>query len=312
MITPWHYLLTQANVIIQYFKLLFLPLPHWLNVDHDFPLSRSLFEYPTFLSVSFLLLLIGLAAYLVNKKRVISFSIFFFFIVLAPSSSIIPLWDFMVEYRLYLPLLSYGLIVATGLDYFYVFLARQGYKKMAFGIVSGVAVLLISFYSTLTIERNYIFKDDLTLWSDAARKSPYKMRVHHNLGRAYFEKGRMDQAIQEGQIALRLSANLDRKENVKFVLNLLGGAYFVKGQTDDATRMFQRAIEVDPNFATSYYNMSCVHATRKEKDKAMEYLKKAVSLDPKYKEKARKDRDFDQLRGQREFEEVVREETRPS
>jgi len=306
MITPWHYLLTQGNVLIQYLKLLFLPLPHWLNVDHDFPLSRSLFEYPTFLSVSFLLLLIGLAAYLVNKKRVISFSIFFFFIVLAPSSSIIPLWDFMVEYRLYLPLLSYGLIVATGLDYFYVFLARQGYKKMAFGIVSGVAVLLISFYSTLTIERNYIFKDELTLWSDAARKSPYKMRVHHNLGKAYFEKGRMDQAIQEAQTALRLSANLDRKENIKFVLNLLGGAYFVKGGTDVALRMFQRAIEVDPNFATSYYNLSCILATKKEKDRALEYLKKAISLDQKYKDKAGTDKDFDNLRAEKEFQEIVK------
>ncbi len=309
MITPWHYLLTQANVIIQYFKLLFLPLPHWLNVDHDFPLLRSLFEYPTFLSVSILLLLIALAAYLINKKRLISFSIFFFFIVLAPSSSIIPLWDFMVEYRLYLPLLSYGLIVAIGFGYLYQFLTCHCSKKMAFGIVSGVSVLLISFYSALTIERNHTFKDDLALWSDAAKKSPYKMRVHHNLGRAYFERGRIDKAIQEGEIALRLSASLDRidrKENVEFVLNLLGGAYFVKGETDAALRMFQRAIEIDPNFATSYYNLSCILATKKEKEKALEYLKKAISLDQKYKEKAGTDKDFNNLRGEKEFEEMLK------
>jgi len=306
MIKPWHYLLTQANVIIQYFKLLFLPLPHWLNVDHDFPLYRSLFEYPTFLSISILLLLIALAAYLLNKKRLISFCIFFFFIALAPSSSIIPLWDFMVEYRLYLPLLSYALILAMGFGYLYQFLTCHCSKKMAFGIVSGVSVLLISSYSALTIERNHTFKDDLTLWSDAAKKSPYKMRVHHNLGRAYFERGRIDKAIQEGEIALRLIANLDRKENVKFVLNLLGGAYFVKGETDAALRMFQRAIEFDPNFATSYYNVSCVYATKKERDKALEYLKKAISLDPKYKEKARADPDFDYFRSEKEFEELLR------
>jgi tetratricopeptide (TPR) repeat protein len=306
IITPWRYLLTQANVVIQYFKLLFLPLPHWLNVDHDFPLFRSLFEYPTFLSVSILLLLIALAAYLLNKKRLISFCIFFFFIVLAPSSSIIPLWDFMVEYRLYLPLLSYALILSIGFGYLYQFLTCHCSKKMAFGIVSGVSVLLISFYSALAIERNHIFKDDLTLWSDAAKKSPYKMRVHHNLGRAYFEKGRIDKAIQEGEIALRLSAHLDRKENVKFVLNLIGGAYFLKGETEAALRMFQRAIEIDPNFATSYYNLSCVLATKKEKEKALEYLKKAISLDPKYKEKARADGDFRPLKGEEEFEELLR------
>jgi tetratricopeptide (TPR) repeat protein len=298
--------LTQANVIIQYFKLLFLPLPHWLNVDHDFPLYRSLFEYPTFLSISILLFLIALAAYLIHKKRLISFCIFFFFIVLAPSSSIIPLWDFMVEYRLYLPLLPYGLIVAIGFGYLYQFLIRHFSKKMAFGIVSGVSVLLISSYSALTIERNHIFKDDLTLWTDAAKKSPYKMRVHHNLGKAYFEKGRIDQAIQEGEIALRLIANLDRKENVKFVLNLLGGAYFAKGETEAALRVFERAIEVDPNFATSYYNLSCILATKKEKEKALEYLKKAIFLDQKYKEKAGTDKDFNDLRGEKEFEQMLK------
>jgi len=105
---------------------------------------------------------------------------------------------------------------------------------------------------------------------------------------------------------LRLSANLDRKENVKFVLNLLGGAYFAKGETDVALRMFQRAIELYPNFATSYYNLSCILATKKEKEKALEYLKKAISLDQKYKEKARIDKDFNNLRGEKEFEEILR------
>lgn len=306
MITPWNYLLTQTNVIIQYFKLLFLPLPRWLSVDHDFPLYRSLFEYPTFLSISILLLLIALAAYLINKKRLISFCIFFFFIVLLPSSSIVPLWDFMVEYRLYLPLLSYGLIVAIGFDYLYRFLTSHGSKNMAFGIVSGLSILLITFYSASTIERNYVFKDSLTLWSDAAKKSPYKMRVHYNLGRAYWGKGRIDQAIQEAEIALRLMANLDRKENVKYVLNLLGGAYFVKGQTDAALQVFQQAIEVDPKFATSYYNLSCVYASKKEKEKALENLKRAISLDPMNREKAKVDKDFDPLRNEKEFEQLVK------
>ncbi len=306
MLTPWNYLLTQANVIIQYFKLLFLPLPQWLNVDHDFPLARSLFEYPTFLSVSFLLLLIALAVYLMNKKKLISFSILFFFIVLAPSSSIVPLWDFMVEYRLYLPLLSYGLIVALALGYVHQFLARYFSARMALGVVSAASVLLISSYSALTIERNRIFKDDLTLWGDAVKKSPHKMRVHHNLGRAYFERGRVDQAIREGEMALKLASNLDRRENIKFALNLVGGAHFVKGETDDAIRMFQRAIEVDPNFAPSYYNLSCIYATQKEGTKALEYLKKAISLDQKYREKAGADKDFDNLRGEKEFKEILR------
>ncbi len=306
VVTPWRYLLTQTHVITQYFKLLLLPLPRWLNVDHDFPLSTSLFEYPTFFSVTFLLLLFALAVYLMNKRKLISFGILFFFIVLIPSSSIVPLWDFMVEYRLYLPLLSYALIIALGFGFLYQFLIRHCSRKMAFKAVSGASILLICLYSALTIERNHIFKDDLTLWSDAAKKSPLKMRVHHNLGRAYFNQGNIDGALREGEIALKLITRHDRKENIKFILNLLGGCYFVKGKLDLALDMFNRAIEVDPNFAASYYNVSCIHATKKEKEKALEYLKKAISLDRIYKEKALKDKDFDSLRGEREFVELIK------
>ena len=43
----------------------------------------------------------------------------------------------------------------------------------------------------------------------------------------------------------------------------------------------------------------------REKEKAIEYLRKAISLDPKYKEKARSDRDLDPLRGLKEFEELA-------
>jgi len=103
------------------------------------------------------------------------------------------------------------------------------------------------------------------------------MRAHHNLGKAYFEKGQIDQAIREGEIAFRLSATADRKENVKFVLNLLGGVILSKA-TSTGTPLFNRAIEIDPNFATSYYNASC-SMRQQEKEKALEYLTKAISLD---------------------------------
>jgi tetratricopeptide (TPR) repeat protein len=62
---------------------------------------------------------------------------------------------------------------------------------------------------------------------------------------------------------------------------------------------------MDPNFATSYYNVSCVYAIKKEKDKALEYLKKAISLDQKYREKAKNDNDFNYLRNEKEFVEIV-------
>ena len=305
-IAPWHYLLTQANVIIQYFKLLLLPLPNWLNVDHDFRVSKSFIEYPTWISVSVLLLLLILAIFLIKKTRLISFSVLFFFIILAPSSSLIPLWDVMVEYRLYLPIFFYAIALSLALHFLYQLLCQYIPKRLSQILVAGISIFLLGFYSMTTIERNEIFKDEVTLWSDTAKKSPNKLRVHHNLGRAYFYRGRLDEAIREGETAISLSAHTQRKENVKFVLNLLGGAYFAKGEMPKALKMFQKAIEVDPNFATSYYNISCIYAIQHEKEKAIEYLRKGIALNPAYKEKAKKDKDFDSLRGWKEFEEVLK------
>jgi len=304
--TPWEYLLTQSNVMIQYFKLLFLPLPHWLNIDHDVQISKSMWEYPTFFFMSIILLLFILAIFLIKKNRLISFCILFFLIVLAPTSSIIPIWDIMVEYRLYLPIFSYGLILSMGLQYLHRILTSCFSKKLGQGMIWGISIFILFSFSLITIERNKIFKDDLTLWSDVVKKSPNKMRGHHNLGKAYILAGQIDQGIQEGKIALRLSAYQLDKKSVKFVLNLLGGAYSEKGENDKAILLFQQAIKVDPNFSPPYYNMSCIYASKKEKEKALEYFRKAISLNPKYKEKAKIEDDFTSLRGEKEFEDLVK------
>ena len=304
--TPWENLLTQSNVIVQYVKLLLLPLPGWLNVDHDFRVYKSLFEYPTFLSFAAIAFLLLFAILRARKNKLTAFSIFWFLIVLAPTSSLLPLWDIMVEYRLYLPLFAYALLLSSAVDHLYRYLALTFSRKSGLTVVTALSLLVLCFYSVVTLERNRVFKNDVTLWADALKKSPRKMRVHHNLGRAYYEMGRVDEAIREGKIALTLMANTERKEIVKYVFNLLGGAYLEKGNLDQALTFFRQATEVDANFATSYYNMACVYAIQKEKEKALQHLKKAVSLDPKYKDKARNDSDLQSLHGDKEFEELIR------
>jgi hypothetical protein len=52
--------------------------------------------------------------------------------------------------------------------------------------------------------------------------------------------------------------------------------------------------------------VACIHAVRGERGKALEYLKKAMTLNPNYKEKAKRDKDYDSLRGEKEFEEMIK------
>ena len=101
------YLLTQFNVITTYIRLLFFPVNQ--NLDYDYPISRTLFEFPTLLSFLFLTSVVAFGGWMFKKSRLISFGIFWFFITLSVESSIIPIRDVIFEHRVYLP--SVGFVI---------------------------------------------------------------------------------------------------------------------------------------------------------------------------------------------------------
>ena len=279
--TPRENLLTQANVMIQYFKLLLLPLPQWLNADHDFWVSRTLFEYPTVLSVSIVLFLLTSAVILVRKNKLISFSIFFFFFVLAPTSSIIPIWDMVVEYRLYLPIFAFALVLALFFHYLYRLSTHHMSLKIAQRVVVGIAVFVLGFYSVVTIERNKVFKDELTLWTDAAKKSPNKTRTkanlitaYNNLGVYYRRAGAYDKAIEILKTAIQIAGDDPA------IYNNLGIAYIGKKDFDQAIAEFKQVIYYRPGYAKAHENLGKALAMRDLIDEAFQEIREAIRIDP--------------------------------
>jgi hypothetical protein len=101
-ISPAHYLLTQFRVVLTYIRLIFLPLNQ--NFDYDYPISKSLLEWPVLFNILFLGTVLFTAKQLFLKYRLVSFSIFWFFLTLLPESSFLPETDLIYEHRLYLPL----------------------------------------------------------------------------------------------------------------------------------------------------------------------------------------------------------------
>lgn len=67
--------------------------------------------------------------------------------------------------------------------------------------LAAMAVLALCFF---TYQRNQLYQDRLSLWSDAVLKSPAKARPHNNLGYAYALRGDWDRAIEEFRAAVRL------------------------------------------------------------------------------------------------------------
>jgi protein O-mannosyl-transferase len=272
----WEHLLTEANVIIQYFKLIFLPLPGWLNIDHDMEISKTLMEYPTWISVSVHLALLVLAAIFFRKRKLISFSIGWFYLILAPTSSIIPIWDVMVEYRLYLPLFAYGLLLALSLKSLSRFLSRKGSKRFGRNLVWGLVILMLCFYSWVTLERNKVLKDDLSLWTDASKKSPDKYRPKINLVNAYIRRGFYDQAIEESLALLK------KYPNDHEVYNALGISHRRQREYDQAIDCFQKSIRINSKSVFAYYNLGVIFLEQKKFDQAIETFGTALQVVPSY------------------------------
>jgi len=81
------YLFTQFSVLVTYLRLFVWPSNQ--NIDWDYPISSQFFALKTFSSFLFLLMLLVLGFLVWRKLRLVSLSIFAFFITLAPTSSII-------------------------------------------------------------------------------------------------------------------------------------------------------------------------------------------------------------------------------
>jgi hypothetical protein len=160
-------LLTEFRIVVFYISLLLFPHPSRLNLDHHVILSTGIFSpVSTLISAVILLLLFIAALVSARKYRLLSFCLLWYLGNLVIESSFIGL-ELIFEHRNYLlllPILRYPWI-----------------KILSISIV-------VLFFSFWTFERNSVWRDKLTLWSDCASKSPGKARPHNNLGVALKKK----------------------------------------------------------------------------------------------------------------------------
>jgi hypothetical protein len=112
--------LTQSRVVLYYLTLLAFPHPSRLNLDYDFPISKTILDPPTTL-ISILIIagLIGYSIWTAKKRPILSFCILWYFGNLVIESSIFPL-EMVYEHRLYLPAVGpfvlFSLLVIRGVE----------------------------------------------------------------------------------------------------------------------------------------------------------------------------------------------------
>lgn len=265
-------LLTEPRVILLYISLLLFPHPARLNLDYDFPLSRSLVSPLTTLGAIVVILgLLGLALYCAKKNRLYSFCIIWFLGNLVIESSIIPL-EIAYEHRLYFP---------SMMAVFLFVMLFHKVVKMRFAFF-GCLIFIVVIFSHWTYERNKVWKNDLTLWLDCYKKSPGKARVNQNLGLAHYVENNFDQALPYFNRALDLyledikfQKTISGQETFKHMENL-AKTFKAKGNYREAIKYYNKALQYFFFQAEAHYHLGQCYAEIWDFEKAIHHFRLAL------------------------------------
>ncbi len=261
--TPIEYAMTQAGVVLHYLRLVFWP--HRLCFDYAWPITRSFSEAA--------LPLIGIAILMVAtiwmwiRRPAMGFLGAAFFLILAPSSSIVPVQDAAEEYRMYLPLAAVVLLV--------VVIAQRLLRGRAGQVAMAVVALVLV---VVTFHRNEVYASAVDMWKDVVEQRPRNGRAYNNLGNALAAANRAAEAVPYFEQAIRL---VEPSATVHYSY---GVALAAAGRPREAIAQYQEALRLFPEHAKAHSNLGMLIAGQRRFDDAIVHFEAALRIDPDYAE----------------------------
>lgn len=300
---PLEYGLSQFGVITHYLRLSLYPRP--LILDYHWLPARSWPEVWPGLPV--VLSLLVLTAGALKKYPPLGFAGFWFFLILAPTSSLLPLEDLAFEHRMYLPLAALAALgTAGGFELLRKLFPGRPERRRAWGIA--LTVIIASGLGTLTARRNRDYHSAAGIWEGVIARRPRNPRAYNSLGNIVLKEGNPGRAEDLYRRAIEVSpryqpahynlANLlaGRGELEEAVVhyrktlkinpgaveahNNLGIALFALGEVSAARAHFLSALEIDPLDPAAHYNLGLILFKRGDAASALPHLERAFELRP--------------------------------
>jgi tetratricopeptide (TPR) repeat protein len=278
-VSPLAYALSQSGVILHYVRLVFWPVGQC--ADYGRPVART---WPEYLPQTCIVLsALGATIFGLARGRLWSFPAAAFFLLLAPTSSIVPIVDLAFEHRMYLP--SAAIILAAVCGAKIAFEAARNrlgpelpgtaessaFARFAFPCLVAVAVCVLG---TATLLRNRVYASQAAFWTDVIAKAPHHSRGYSGLGAVLSAEGKNAEAW-----ALYGKA-LERNPRDLIALTALAEAAAEDGRFDEAEELLGRAASVNPRHGDVLLGYGILRAAQGRADDAARYFATAIELNP--------------------------------
>jgi len=258
--TWYQYFFTQCRALLVYPAMFLLPAN--LTADWDFPISRTILDHGALAGLIVLLALAAAAWHFRRRFPLAGFGFFTYLVLMAPTSSILPIKDPVAERRLYFSMLGLLLIVVD----------LVGRLKLDRKVLAAACLVIALVAAGATRARAAVWADPVVLWEDTARKSPHKWRVRFQLAASYLFAGQYGRAEAEFAKAAPL-APPDHNLLVDWGLALDG-----LNRMDEALAKLRQAAAMEPT-PHVYTQIAQVYGKRRYWADAMDALATAEKLD---------------------------------
>ena len=254
--------------------------------------------------VAVIILLIAIIISIRYTKKVILGSGLFLMMVF-PVIRFIPQEEVLVADRyIYLPAIGIFYLLAEGFIWLY-HRKTVYYRFIRIFLVSGLALVII-LLSFLTWERNFIWKDSLSLWNDILKKYPDTAIAYNNRGEYFSSQGEYEKAHFDFMKATGISSRYPFKPSYKYYCLNLGNSLRALGRNSEAIAIFEKLVrEGQPKFgpgktdsllgnqdeviavnkktieAEAYFNLANINDALGEKDKAIALYSRTIEIYPK-------------------------------
>ncbi len=196
-----------------------------------------------------------------------------FFVFLFPTSHFIGFGALMAERFLFAPSLGFVLLIVIVTR---AALANLGSRQLATTIGTGLVLVTAMPAAIQSRARADEWRDEVRLWSTAARHIPGDIRVHTNLAAAHLDRGQINAAREH------LGHALEIDPTYREALGNLASVELEDGNVAGAIFHYRRMLEFEPGDFLTWNNLGIAELRRKRYSAAIQHFERALEINPNF------------------------------